>query len=131
MAPLHRASGYSYRQIEDTIRKIMSEHVGMSRTDLGLRTGLEKLERLEAHLDEIKVSDLHELMRSRETRSILTVGKMMASAARFRTESRNKPYHHRLDYPETDDTNWSGLVVVQKKGSGFQCSFEQIVYRPH
>ena len=130
MAPLHRASGYSYRQIEDTIRKIMSEHVGMSRTDLGLRTGLEKLERLEAHLDEIKVSDLHELMRSRETRSILTVGKMMASAARFRTESRNKPYHHRLDYPETDDTNWSGLVVVQKKGSGFECSFEQIVYRP-
>lgn len=131
MAPLHRESGYPYWQIEDTIRKIMSEHVGMTRTDLGLRTGLEKLERLESHLDEIKVCDLHELMRARETRSILTVGKMMASAARFRTESRNKPYHYRLDYPDTDDVNWSGLVVVQKKGNGFECSFEPIVYRTH
>ncbi len=129
MAPLQRESGYPYWQIEDTIRKIMSEHVGMTRTDLGLRTGLEKLERLESHLDEIKVGDMHELMRSRETRSILAVGKMMASAARFRTESRNKPYHNRLDFPDTDDTNWSGLVVVQKKGSGFACSFEHIVYR--
>lgn len=129
IAPLHRASGYPYTQVEDTIRKIMSEHVGMARTDLGLRTGLEKLERLESHLDDIKVSDLHELMRSRETRSILTVGKMMATAARFRTESRNKPYHHRLDFPETDDANWSGLVVVRRRASGFDCSFEPIVYR--
>ena len=131
MAPLYRETGYPYWQIEDTIRKIMSEHVGMARTDLGLRTGLEKLERLESHLDEIKVCDLHELMRSRETRSILTVGKMMASAARFRTESRNKPYHYRLDYPDTDDANWSGLVVVRKNGSRFECSLEHIVYRSH
>jgi adenylylsulfate reductase, subunit A len=131
MAPLHRESGYPYWQIEDTIRKIMSEHVGMARTDLGLRTGLQKLERLESHLDEMKVSDLHELMRSRETRSILTVGKMMASAARFRTESRNRPYHYRLDFPDTDDTNWSGLTVVRKKGNGFECSFEPIVYSPN
>jgi len=131
MAPAHRASGYPYQQIEGTIRKIMSEHVGMARTDEGLRRGLEKLERLEPHLDEIKVNDLHELMRAHETRSILTVGKAMASAARFRTESRNKPYHYRLDYPETDDKNWCGLVVVKQQGSRFDCSFERIVYKSH
>jgi len=131
MAPLHRESGTPYWQIEGTIRKIMSEHVGMARTDLGLRTGLQKLERLESHLDDMKVSNLHELMRSRETRSILTVGKMMATAALFRTESRNRPYHYRLDFPETDDTNWSGLVVVQKRGTGFECSLEHIVYSSH
>jgi hypothetical protein len=34
----------------------------------------------------------------------------------IRKESRNKPYHHRLDFPDTDDTNWCGLVVVQKEG---------------
>src|SRR3990172_5940240 len=135
IAPLLRGSGYPFQQIEDTIRKIMSEHVGMTRTDLGLRKGLEKLERLAPHLDDMKVEDLHGLMRSHETRSILTVGKMMATAARFRTESRNKPYHYRLDYPETDDANWCGLVVVQVKNggadSGFQCSFERIVYKSH
>jgi len=129
MAPLHRGSGYPYQQIEDTIRKVMSEHVGMARTDLGLRTGLLKLARIEPHLDDIKVNDLHELMRARETRSILTVGKLMASAALFRTESRNKPYHYRLDYPETDDANWSGLVVVRQQGDGFDCALERVAYR--
>jgi adenylylsulfate reductase subunit A len=128
--PLNRATGYPYQQIEGTIRKIMSEHVGMTRTDLGLRTGLQKLARLEPHLDEIKVGDLHELMRARETRSILTVGKMMAVTALYRTESRNKPYHHRLDYPDTDDAKWSGLVVLRRDGGGFECSFERVACRP-
>lgn len=129
LAPLRRSGGYPQRQLEDALRKVMSDHVGAGRTDLGLRMGMDKLERLEKHLDEIKVNDLHELMRAQETRSILTVGKMMAAAARFRTESRNKPYHHRLDYPETDDAKWCGLVTVRSAGSGFECGFERIVYR--
>jgi adenylylsulfate reductase, subunit A len=129
IAPLRRSAGYPQRHIEDAVRKVMSDHVGAGRTDLGLRMGMDKLERLENHLDDIKVNDLHELMRAQETRSILTVGKMMAAAARHRTESRNKPYHHRLDYPDTDDSNWCGLVTVRRAGAGFECGFERIVYR--
>ncbi len=125
MAPLKSASGYSYGQVEGAVRKIMAEHVGAMRSHIGLEAGLAKLERLEASLDDIKVNDLHELMRAHETRSILTVGKIMANAALYRTESRNKPYHHRLDYPETDDVNWHGLVVVKRRGDSFDCSFER------
>ena len=123
-APLHRAQGYPYRQIEDSIRKIMAEHVGPRRTAQALQFGLEKLQRIERHLDEIKVNDWHELMRAHETRSILSVGKLMATTALFRTESRNKPYHHRLDFPDTDNTHWCGLVVAQKVGSDVSCAFE-------
>lgn len=126
LAPLHRSSGYSYRQIEDVIRKIMAEHVGPMRSKAGLGLGLKKLKRIETYLNEMKVNDLHELMRSNETRSILTVGKMMATAALFRTESRNKPYHHRLDFPETDNENWCGLVTIRKKKDAFSCDFEPI-----
>jgi len=124
-APLHRAHGYPYRQIEDTIRKIMAEHIGPRRTAQALEYGMEKLQRLERHLDEMKVDDYHELMRAHETRSLLAVGKLMAATALFRTESRNKPYHHRLDFPDTDNANWCGLVVVQQKGSEVSCSFER------
>ena len=67
-------------------------------------------------------------MRSRETRSILGAGKVMATAALFRTESRNKPYHHRLDYPETDNENWCGLVVARKSNDDLHCSFEPTTY---
>ena len=126
MAPLHRPSGYPYRQIEDTMRKIMAEHVGPMRTEHALNGGLEKLQRIESYLDEMKAIDLHELMRTHECRAILSVGKIMATTALFRTESRNKPYHHRLDFPETDNDNWCGLVVVRKEGSELSCSFEPV-----
>jgi adenylylsulfate reductase subunit A len=124
MEPLHRSSGYPYRQVEDTIRKIMAEHVGARRTEHALTRGLDKLRRVEHYLDEIRADDLHELMRTHETRSILAVGKLMATTALFRKESRNKPYHHRLDFPDTDDANWCGLVVVRKEGDELSCDFE-------
>ena len=124
--PLHRSSGYPYTQIEQAVRKIMAEHIGPRRTEGGMRTGLQKLSSLEQYLDEIKVSDLHELMRARETCSLIEVGKMMGKAALFRTESRNKPYHHRLDYPETDNEAWCGLVILKKEGDDISCSFEPI-----
>jgi adenylylsulfate reductase subunit A len=126
MEPLNRTSGYPYRQIEDAIRKVMAEHVGPMRSEKGLKIGIDKLQTIEQYLDEMKANDLHELMRSHETRSILSVGKVMAHTALFRTESRNKPYHHRLDFPDTDNANWCGLVVLQKKGDEFSCSFEPI-----
>ena len=126
MAPLNRTTGYPYKQVEDAVRKIMAEHVGPQRSENGLKIGLEKLGRIEEYLDEITADDLHELMRTHETRSILSVGKVMATAALFRTESRNKPYHHRLDFPDTDNEKWCGLVVVRKKGEGLLCSFESV-----
>lgn len=126
MAPLYRTKGYPYRQIEDTVRKIMGEHVGAMRTEQGLKAGLHKLGKLETYLDQMKANDLHELMRSHETRSILSVGKIMASTALFRTESRNKPYHHRLDFPDRDDENWCGLVVAGKRENGLSCTFEPV-----
>jgi succinate dehydrogenase/fumarate reductase flavoprotein subunit len=107
----------------------MAEHIGAMRTEGGIRIGLEKLRRLENYLEEIKAQDLHEVMRTHETRSLLLVGKIMGKAALFRTESRNKPYHHRLDYPETDNEKWCGLVVLNKDGDDVACSFEPIVYK--
>lgn len=125
MAPLKRGSGHDYVQVEGAVRRIMAEHVGAMRTEIGLESGLAKLARLEAALEDIKVADLHDLMRAHETRSLLTVGRIMATAALYRKESRNKPYHHRLDYPETDDANWHGLVVVRRQGSRLACEFER------
>jgi len=124
LEPLHRTTGYPYRQIEDAIRKIMAEHVGPMRSEQGLRAGLEKLGRLKGYLDQMKAKDFHELMRCHETRSILSVGQLMGATALYRTESRNKPYHHRLDFPETDNERWCGLVRVRREGEEFKCSFE-------
>lgn len=128
LEPLQRSKGYPYRQVEDTIRKIMAEQVGPMRTDNGLRIGLEKLNRLQPYLDDISVETYHDLMRAHETRSIHSVATIMATAALFRTESRNRPYHHRLDFPETDNSNWCGLVVVNHADDKADCTFRPISY---
>lgn len=128
LEPMQRSKGYPYRQVEDTIRKIMAEQVGPMRTENGLRIGLEKLNRLQPYLDDISVETYHDLMRAHETRSIHSVASIMATAAFFRTESRNRPYHHRLDFPETDNTNWCGLVVVNHADDKADCTFRPISY---
>lgn len=128
LEPMQRSKGYPYRQVEDTIRKIMAEQVGPMRTENGLRIGLEKLNRLQPYLDDISVETYHDLMRAHETRSIHSVATIMATAAFFRTESRNRPYHHRLDFPETDNTNWCGLVVVNHADDKADCTFRPISY---
>jgi len=125
-APLKRKEGLTYRHVEDIIRKVMAEHVGVTRTGEGLEAGLAKLKRIEEPLNLVKAEDHHELMRVYEAKSLLEVGKIMAQAALYREESRNKPYHHRLDFPDTDDEHWCGLVVVKAEESKTELSFEKL-----
>ena len=127
-APLRRKKGLTYRQAEDIIRRVMYEHVGATRTAEGLEAGLAKLKKIEESINVLKAEDYHELMRIYEAKSILEVGKIMAQAALYREESRNKPYHHRLDFPDTDDEHWCGLVAVKGDESKAELSFEKLSY---
>ncbi len=106
----------------------MYEHVGVTRTAEGLKVGLDKLRKVEEYVNLLRAEDYHELMRVYEAKSILEVGKIMAQAALYREESRNKPYHHRLDFPNTDDEHWCGLVVVKGDENRTELSFEKLSY---
>jgi len=56
-------------------------------------------------------------MRAHEAMNIQQVAKITAVRALERKESRFQPYHYRADFPETDNKNYCGLIVV-KKGEG-------------
>jgi adenylylsulfate reductase subunit A len=126
---LRREEGLSYRETEDMIRKVMHENVGTVRTEKGLEAALSKLDHIGRCLDEVKAGDLHELMRVAESRSLLQVGKLMARAALYRKESRMKPFHYRLDFPETDETRWRGLVLIRNEGGSPELSFQTLSYK--
>jgi adenylylsulfate reductase subunit A len=129
MAPLKRKRGLHYQEVEDVLRRIMVENVGPSRTRSSLETARKKIEGLIPYLEEIKANNFHELMRSIETVSLIKVGDIMAHAALFRTESRFIPYHYREDYPETDNTNWCGQVLIKQRDGKFETEFKPILYR--
>lgn len=122
-APLERTSGVHYREIEDVLRKIMTENVGPDRTETSLKTAQRKLAELRKLLSEVKAKDGHELMRTLETTSLMKVADIMTEAALYRKESRFAPYHHRLDYPTIDDEQWYGQVLVRREGERIVTSF--------
>lgn len=127
--PLSRHEGLSLREFENIIRKIMTEHVGAERTETGLKLALRKLAKVKTFAGNVKARDLHELMRVHEAYNLLQIAEVTTHAALFRKESRNKPYHYRLDYPETDDANWCGQVVVRMgPGNTVHVSFQPITF---
>ena len=115
-APLNRQDGIEYMEFENIIRKVMTENVGAERNEKSLLTALAKIRKIKEYIGQLKAKDLHDLMRVTEALSLLEVAEITTNAALYRKESRNKPYHHRLDYPETDDEKWCGQVLI-KKGS--------------
>jgi adenylylsulfate reductase subunit A len=116
--PLERRTGITYREFENVVRTICTDHFGPVKTELSLKGALEKLGRLDAAREELKADDLHELMRTHEAMNIHAVAKISAAAALARRESRFKPYHYRADFPDTDDENFCGLVVIRKQPDG-------------
>jgi adenylylsulfate reductase subunit A len=129
MAPLKRKKGLAYQEVEAVLRRIMVENIGPNRTKSSLETARRKIEALVPHLEEIKANNFHELMRTIETASLVKVGEIMARAALFREESRFIPYHYREDYPETDNKDWCGQVLVSQRKGKITTEFKPLHYK--
>ncbi|MDP2645021.1 MAG: FAD-dependent oxidoreductase, partial [Desulfobacterales bacterium] len=127
--PLHRKTGIPYWEFEDVVRTITTDHFGPVKTENSLTTALVKLDRLDAVHEELKAGNLHELMRVHEAMNIHQVAKITATGALARRETRFPPYHYRADFPETDDENYCGLIVI-KKGANREITtrFEPLSY---
>jgi adenylylsulfate reductase subunit A len=118
-----RPAGIHYREVEDVLRKIMKEYVGPMRSEIGLRTAERKINGLKGDLGRLAAANPHELMRCLETENLVTVGEMMVKAALARKESRFVPYHYRVDYPETDNKNWAGQIVLRRHNHEIETEF--------
>jgi adenylylsulfate reductase subunit A len=126
VAPLQRASGWHYGEVETVLRKIMKEYVGPMRSEVGLQTAQKKLGLLREDLDRLKAENPHELMRCLETAELITVGEIMAAAALARKESRFIPYHYRLDFPDQDDAHWGGQILVSQQDGQISTRFQAL-----
>jgi adenylylsulfate reductase, subunit A len=129
LAPRKRTRGVPYQEVENVLRQIMTENVGPYRTRSSLETARAKIEALGPALEEIRAKNFHELMRTMETASLIKVGEIMTHAALFRKESRFIPYHYREDYPDTDNQNWCGQVLVSQADGKVNAEFKPIDYK--
>ena len=123
-APLNRKEGISCQRLENKLRRIMADYVGGIKTEKGLQIALEKLRDLEKHLDRLKATNYHELMRAAELKDLLLNGRLIARAALERRESRMGSAHIRGEYPHPEE-RFHGSIILQKGRAGsIQVAFE-------
>lgn len=111
----------------------MDEHVGVLRTEAGLRRMLEEVERTRREeLPRLRVFDTSkvfnfELVDALEMFYRIEIEEMATRAALLRTESRGT--HYREDFPERDDRGWLCNIVFARR-DGALCMERRPVAAP-
>lgn len=115
--PLEHQTWLRQAEIAEVVRKIVDDYAGLyTRCEGNLAVGLEYLKRLRRRVQhDAGAANSHELMRLLELENQIQMDEMNFQAALLRRESRFKPAHYRSDYPEENDSEWQGKVVVIRK----------------
>ena len=116
--PLVADGDGGWKDFENQVRHIVTDFVGMRRSDRGMRHGLAQLRELASHEPHLGADSFHALMRTLESKNIRQAAEIMTEAALHRTESRSGAAHRRLDFPETDDVSWKKAIVVRRDPDG-------------
>ena len=118
-APMANNDGFDPLMVENLARKIVTNYVGMHKIEPRMKRCLEYLQVIgEKLIPFVGARSYHELMRAIEIQDILDIAEIHTQSAIIRNETRWPPSHHRLDYPEKDDINWYGNVIVASKKNG-------------
>lgn len=111
-----RTDGESPEAWRDDVQQLVVESVGQVRRADRLQVAMQQLDQLEARFDKVGVSG--DTVRARfdclrlslETRNLIEVARLLATAALMREESRGG--HFRLDFPERNDAKFLANIVL-------------------
>jgi L-aspartate oxidase len=106
-------------RVASVVRRTMWERVGLVRDARGLEEALRAFAELDTELPAPARAPLSVL----ETRNLLSVARLVATAALARTESRGA--HFRADHPAADAA-WRCRQVVTRNGDGVRISVEPV-----
>jgi succinate dehydrogenase/fumarate reductase flavoprotein subunit len=109
LRPLDRgAQAESDRILRDLQQIMFAYEVGILKHADRIERALIQVNVLAKQIEAVGAPDVHELVRLKETESMLNAARLMLGGSLFRTESRLS--HFREDYPERDDENWAVWV---------------------
>jgi len=109
--------------IINTIKDLMWRNVTVVRSEESLQKALNTLNKLEVEAGKWYEED-GDLISSLEIRNMITVGKVIATAALTREESRGT--HYRIDYPQRRDSVWLKFVCMKLVNSQMTVQLKNI-----
>jgi succinate dehydrogenase/fumarate reductase flavoprotein subunit len=107
-------SGVGWKELNAGIARIMQDYCGKYKNEITLSRGLDLLSQLrENEGASAHASNPHELGRTLECFSLMTLGEMVMQASLRRKCSSTYLDFHRLDYPQMDPPEWEKLLPMK------------------
>jgi succinate dehydrogenase/fumarate reductase flavoprotein subunit len=113
-APVKRTEGIGWKELRAGLARIMQDYCGEYKNEETLNMGLRWLSSIrESEASRVYAHNPHELMRTLECLTRITVGEAMMQASLNRKASSKLLDFKRLDYPEMDPKEWNKLVTLR------------------
>ena len=116
--------------IATEMKKVMNEHVGVFRTDEGMRLALDVLRNLKERFQHVRIGDRGkifntELLNTWEMGNLLDLAEVTTLSALARHESRGA--HARDDFPKRDDANWMKHSLTWVRDGSIELRYKPVV----
>jgi succinate dehydrogenase / fumarate reductase, flavoprotein subunit len=118
------------------MKSIMFEHVGVFRTEEGMKKAVEEIRNLKERYQHIHLDDRGklfnmDLLNAWELGNLLDLAEVVAISALARTESRGA--HARDDFPKRDDKNWLKHTLAWSSNGKVDLRYKPVIitkYQP-
>jgi succinate dehydrogenase/fumarate reductase flavoprotein subunit len=105
------------------LQETMWKYLGVNRDAAGIEKAIGELERMQREdLPQLAAPAVRKFnlawLEAIEFSHMLELSQVVARSALMRTETRG--HHFRLDYPQSDDQNWSRHILAGRKGDGIR-----------
>ncbi|MFC1908404.1 FAD-binding protein, partial [Chloroflexota bacterium] len=113
-APVNLDDGLGWKELQAGICRVMQDYCGEYKGEQTLKMGLRWLDSIrESEAARTYARNPHELIRTLECLSRITVGEMVMHASLARKASNTALGFKRIDYPETDPPEWNKFVTTR------------------
>jgi succinate dehydrogenase/fumarate reductase flavoprotein subunit len=114
--PLEQGSdGIGWKELRGGLARIMQDYCGEYKSKETLEMGLQWLQGIrESEASSVYVRNPHELARTLECLTRITLGEVIMNASLARQASSNILNFSRLDFPEVDPPDWHKLVTLKQ-----------------
>jgi succinate dehydrogenase/fumarate reductase flavoprotein subunit len=97
------------------IKPILWKYLGPVKSEYTLNKALELLDDMNGEVSNLGARNSEEILSAYETKNMLVLGKILASASLIRKETRGNFW--RTDYPNPDNNKWiKNIVLWEDKG---------------
>ena len=118
------------QDIAKEMKEVMSDYVGVFRTEEGMQAALDKIRELKERYEHVSLDDHGknfntEMLNTWELSNLLDLAEVTTASALARKESRGAHAHE--DYPERDDENWLKHTLAWLKDGDVELRYKPVV----